>query len=125
MKLMVGEVSDGTAVFLVEGETATNISAVLPGAGADLMGLINDPSLMSQIANAAKSAPSVDVASVTPAMPVAQPGTIICLGLNYIDHIKEGGYDVPDYPALFMRGRNSMMPAGAPMVRPTLSLIHI
>ena len=121
MKLMVGEVSDGTAVFLVEGETATNISAVLPGAGADLMGLINDPSLMSQIANAAKSAPSVDVASVTPAMPVAQPGTIICLGLNYIDHIKEGGYDVPDYPALFMRGRNSMMPAGAPMVRPTCS----
>lgn len=37
MKPMVGEVADGIAVFLVEDETATNISAVLPGAGADLM----------------------------------------------------------------------------------------
>jgi len=36
-------------------------------------------------------------------------------------HIKEGGYDVPEYPALFMRGPNSLMPAGAPMIRPTCS----
>jgi len=43
------------------------------------------------------------------------------MGLNYTDHIKEGGYDIPDYPALFMRGNNSIMAAGSPMVRPTCS----
>ena len=50
-----------------------------------------------------------------------QPQKIICLGLNYVDHIKEGGYDIPSYPALFMRGGNSLMAAGAPMVRPACS----
>ena len=50
-----------------------------------------------------------------------QPGKIICLGLNYIDHIKEGGYEVPEYPALFMRGLNSVMPSGAPIVVPSCS----
>ena len=54
-------------------------------------------------------------------MPIAAPGTIICLGLNYVEHIREGGYDIPDYPALFMRGRSSLMAAGAPMVRPACS----
>ncbi|MEM7291180.1 MAG: fumarylacetoacetate hydrolase family protein, partial [Pseudomonadota bacterium] len=29
--------------------------------------------------------------------------------------------DIPDYPALFMRGRQSVMAAGAPMVRPAVS----
>ena len=61
------------------------------------------------------------VASITPALPIEAPGKIICLGLNYIDHIKEGGYDIPDYPALFMRGHNSIMAAGAPMIRPPCS----
>jgi 2-keto-4-pentenoate hydratase/2-oxohepta-3-ene-1,7-dioic acid hydratase in catechol pathway len=43
------------------------------------------------------------------------------MGLNYTDHIKEGGYDIPEYPTLFMRGKNSIMAAGQPMVRPTCS----
>ena len=32
------------------------------------------------------------------------PGKIICLGLNYFDHAKEGGRDKPDYPWFFFRG---------------------
>jgi len=58
---------------------------------------------------------------ISPALPIAQPGKFICLGLNYVEHIKEGGYDIPDYPALFMRSHNSLMAAGAPMVRPSCS----
>ena len=42
----------------------------------------------------------------------------MCLGLNYVDHIKEGGYDIPEYLVIFMRGPKSLMPAGAPMIRP-------
>ena len=34
---------------------------------------------------------------------------------------RKGGYDVPSYPALFMRATTSMIPAGAPMVRPSCS----
>lgn len=64
---------------------------------------------------------SVPVRDIRPALPVARPGKIICLGLNHVEHVKEGGHDIPSYPALFLRTRTSVMPAGAPMVRPGCS----
>ncbi|MBD8877137.1 fumarylacetoacetate hydrolase family protein [Roseibium polysiphoniae] len=121
MKLIVGNTGEGNAVFLVEGELATNLTEAFPEVGSDLMGLIGSPSLAAQVAKGAPAKEKVPVSSIEPALPVEQPSKIICLGLNYVDHIKEGGYAVPDYPALFMRSLNSMMPAGQPMVRPTCS----
>jgi 2-keto-4-pentenoate hydratase/2-oxohepta-3-ene-1,7-dioic acid hydratase in catechol pathway len=121
MKFLVGTTTGGTAVFAVQGEKAINLTALNPAIGHDLMGLIQTPNLIESLSSQIADAPRVDVASITPALPVAKPGTIICLGLNYTDHIKEGGYDIPDYPALFMRGTNSIMAAGAPLVRPTCS----
>ncbi len=121
MKYLVGETDTGTAVFAVDGTDAVNLSELDDGVGPDLMGLINNPDLVTSLSGVLATAPKRPVASITPALPVKNPGTIICLGLNYVDHIKEGGYDVPDYPALFMRGKKSIMPAGAPMVRPNVS----
>ena len=66
-------------------------------------------------------ATEVDVADVTPALPVARPGKIVCLGLNFAEHAREGGYEVPDYPAMFLRASTSMIPAEAPMILPTAS----
>jgi 2-keto-4-pentenoate hydratase/2-oxohepta-3-ene-1,7-dioic acid hydratase in catechol pathway len=54
-----------------------------------------------------------------PAVP--RPGKFICLGLNYVDHAKEGGHAVPPYPTLFMRGPTSLAAAGAPIVQPAFS----
>ena len=121
MKYLVGETTDGTAVFAVEGDEAVNLTALDANAGSDLMSLIADPALAESLVAKMDGADRVPVASIKPALPVANPGTIICLGLNYTDHIKEGGYEIPDYPALFMRGRNSIMAAGAPLVRPSCS----
>jgi 2-keto-4-pentenoate hydratase/2-oxohepta-3-ene-1,7-dioic acid hydratase in catechol pathway len=121
MKFLVGKDLDGTAVYVVNGENAVNVTALNAAVGTDLMGVIANPALIESLATKIAAAKSVPVASLTPALPVAKPETIICLGLNYTDHIKEGGYDIPDYPALFMRGKNSIMAAGAPLVRPTCS----
>ncbi|MEP5152996.1 fumarylacetoacetate hydrolase family protein [Planktotalea sp.] len=121
MKYLVGETASGNAVFAVDGDNAINLTALDSAVGDDLMGFINDSALVESVSAKMDGAPSVAVSSITPALPVAKPGTIICLGLNYTDHIKEGGYDIPDYPALFMRGKNSIMAAGAPLVRPTCS----
>jgi 2-keto-4-pentenoate hydratase/2-oxohepta-3-ene-1,7-dioic acid hydratase in catechol pathway len=121
MRYLVGKTSTGTAVFAVNGENAVNLTALNPAVGSDLMALVRDPDLAESVAAQVDGAATVPVSSITPALPIAAPGTIICLGLNYTDHIKEGGYDIPDYPALFMRGKNSIMAAGAPLVRPTCS----
>ena len=121
MKYLVGETSEGTSVFVVKGDEAVNITALNSEIGSDLTALISNPALADSVSDQISEADTVPVDSITPALPVAAPGTIICMGLNYTDHIKEGGYDIPEYPALFMRGKNSIMAAGQPMVRPACS----
>ena len=49
---------------------------------------------------------------------IPNPGKIICIGLNYRDHAKEGGNPIPDYPAVFMRTTTSLLAHGEPMLRP-------
>ncbi len=121
MKYLVGEVPNGTAVFVVNGQDAVNITDLDPAIGTDLSALAAQSDLIDALADKIAGAPTVPVSSITPALPIADPGAIICVGLNYTDHIKEGGYDVPDYPALFMRSKASLMAAGQPLVRPTCS----
>ena len=58
---------------------------------------------------------------VTILPPVPRPGKILCLGLNYIDHAKEGGYDIPEYPVVFMRGATTLVGHRQSVVRPTCS----
>ncbi len=118
MRFMCGMVDGQPAPFLVDGENAHNLSAADLSFATDLLSVIGRE---DEAKAAAARVEPVPVASVTPALPIARPGKIICLGLNYVDHIKEGGYDVPTYPALFMRSATSMIPAGAPMVRPSCS----
>ena len=52
---------------------------------------------------------------------IPRPGKIICIGLNYRDHAKEGGNPIPDYPAVFMRGATSLVAHGEPILRPPVS----
>jgi 2-keto-4-pentenoate hydratase/2-oxohepta-3-ene-1,7-dioic acid hydratase in catechol pathway len=60
---------------------------------------------------------SLDLLPVVP-----RPGKAICIGLNYIDHAREGGHhDLPPYPTLFMRGPTSLTAAGSPIARPAVS----
>ena len=124
MKFIVGHPSpqSGAApnVYLLNGDQAVNLTDQIDGVGSDLMGLISRDDLGAAMANI-DTGKSIPLSDITPAMPVARPSKVICLGLNYTDHIKEGGYDVPEYPALFMRGLNSLMPAGAPMILPECS----
>jgi 2-keto-4-pentenoate hydratase/2-oxohepta-3-ene-1,7-dioic acid hydratase in catechol pathway len=52
---------------------------------------------------------------------IERPGKIVCMGLNYADHAKEGGNARPDYPSFFMRGPNSLTAHESPIIRPTVS----
>lgn len=121
MRFLVGSVQGTQSVFAVSGDRAANLSAALPEIGNDLAALAASPDLVAKAEAALTETSSVAAGDITPALPIAMPGKFICLGLNYVEHIKEGGYDIPDYPALFMRAHNSLMAAGAPMVRPACS----
>lgn len=43
------------------------------------------------------------------AEPVAGVGKFICVGLNYADHAKESGVEVPSEPVLFMKATSSII----------------
>jgi 2-keto-4-pentenoate hydratase/2-oxohepta-3-ene-1,7-dioic acid hydratase in catechol pathway len=50
--------------------------------------------------------------------PIPNPDKIICVGLNYMDHVKETGRDLTEKPALFLRVANSQVAHGQAIVRP-------
>ncbi len=53
--------------------------------------------------------------------PVPAPGQILCLGLNYSDHVAEGGREMPSFPDAFVRGRETVLAPYADLVRPALT----
>ncbi len=52
---------------------------------------------------------------------IPEPGKVICLGLNFFDHAKEGGRDKPDYPWFFYRGKSSLLGHGQNTLLPKVS----
>jgi 2-keto-4-pentenoate hydratase/2-oxohepta-3-ene-1,7-dioic acid hydratase in catechol pathway len=50
--------------------------------------------------------------------PVARPGKIVCVGLNYREHVAEGGRPGPDRPLLFAKFANAVVRDGEPIIRP-------
>ncbi len=115
--------TSGAALWAVEGDEAVNLTAADPAFGPDLMGAIalGRAEAAKRAAAILKTGKRVPVASLTPEMPVARPSKVLCLGHNYVDHIKEGGYDIPEHPAIFIRVPSSLCAAGQPMVRPKAS----
>ena len=60
----------------------------------------------------------VDPDGITLRAPIAPPGKIICVGLNYHDHCREQSIEPPTYPMLFSKFANAVSDPGAPVVRP-------
>ncbi|TVR09661.1 MAG: FAA hydrolase family protein [Salinarimonadaceae bacterium] len=119
MKFIIG-VAPGqteTWVFAVLGDFAVAIDEH----GRDLTGLIVRAASGEPLPVPGADAQRHPLSDIVPGLPVARPGKIVCLGLNFAEHAREGGYEVPDYPAMFLRVATSMIPAGAPMVLPSAS----
>jgi 2-keto-4-pentenoate hydratase/2-oxohepta-3-ene-1,7-dioic acid hydratase in catechol pathway len=52
-------------------------------------------------------------------LPAVEPGKIVCVGLNYRDHVAEGaGREAPEWPLLFAKFANTVIADGEPIVRP-------
>ncbi|MEO0795775.1 MAG: fumarylacetoacetate hydrolase family protein [Verrucomicrobiota bacterium] len=51
-------------------------------------------------------------------MAPVEPTGILCIGLNYQEHIKETGEQPPEHPVLFMKGINSVTAHGQPIELP-------
>ena len=63
-----------------------------------------------------KAAIDLDAVRILP--PVPGPSKIICVGLNYDDHLAESGLKKPVYPEIFARFATSLIAHGEPILRP-------
>lgn len=90
-----------------------------PGGVAALIGL--DAEALAAAAAALLAGAPIDPAAVEWLPPLARPGKIVCVGLNYADHTAESGFKQPDYPTLFARFTSSLVGHGAAVVRPRVS----
>jgi len=61
----------------------------------------------------------LDEAQITHGRLFAEPGKIVCIGLNYRDHAKEAGEKVPAVPILFNKYNNALTNHGATIRLPT------
>jgi 2,4-didehydro-3-deoxy-L-rhamnonate hydrolase len=52
------------------------------------------------------------------APPIARPGKVICIGLNYSDHAKESGMPTPEEPVVFMKAANTVVGPYDPVLIP-------
>jgi 2-keto-4-pentenoate hydratase/2-oxohepta-3-ene-1,7-dioic acid hydratase in catechol pathway len=79
---------------------------------------------VGELLAAGRTAPSdesgelVDPSTVELRAPIARPGKIVCVGLNYHDHCREQGIAAPAYPMLFAKFANAVADPGQPVVRP-------
>ena len=122
MKLMMFEKGKGAALGLVDGKTVIDLGAADPALPKDLKSLIAaGPSALAAVKAAAAKAPAsakLALDAVKPALPIDPPAKIVCVGLNYALHAKEGGHPIPTYPSFFLRVPTSLVAAGAPVIRP-------
>ncbi len=127
MKIVGFTADAGLRLGIVEGDQVIDLQAVDPAIPTDLAAVLRqydgDLTPLAAIAKHAPASAKRPLAGLNFALPVARPGKIVCLGLNYLDHVKEGpnAANIPKFPTLFMRGLNSVVPHLHPLTRPRVS----
>lgn len=52
---------------------------------------------------------------------IPDPAKILCVGINYLSHVKETGREMPKYPMIFTRFADSQTAHGDAIIRPAVS----
>ncbi|KQW64979.1 fumarylacetoacetate hydrolase family protein [Variovorax sp. Root411] len=97
-------VADLRSVF---GSRATDLKALIAA------GLLDEAA--TSIANADATLPLSEV-QLLPVIP--NPGKIVCVGLNYGEHVRETGREITEQPTLFLRVAESQVAHGDDIVLP-------
>lgn len=123
MKFVTFQANRGTRLGIIDGDALVDLNAADPQLPSSLADALETQVDMRAAGRAVLDTPAARVPlrdlMLAPAVP--QPRKIICLGLNYFDHAKEGGRDKPEYPWFFFRGASSLIGHQQPAVMPRVS----
>ena len=128
MKIVGFEANNGLRLGVVDGEAVIDLQAVDASLPADLGEVLRrsdgDLEALADLAKRAPASARRPLAGLKFGFPVAKPGKIICLGLNYLDHVKEGPQkdNIPKFQSIFFRVQTSLTPHLQPLIRPKKSI---
>jgi acylpyruvate hydrolase len=111
MKLATLRVNGSTRAVRLDGDRLVDLGATDLG---ELLSL-DDWAERAADANAATTYP-VEGADFAPVVP--SPSKVVCVGLNYKNHIQEMGRDLPQYPTLFAKFADCLIGATDQIARP-------
>lgn len=107
---------------VIMGERVIALDELVPEVPSDMCDIIADwDRLKTAVASQAATRAGVPLAEVTLQAPVARPGKILAIGLNYADHIKESGMDTPKEQVWFSKHINGINGPFAPVEMPKAS----
>lgn len=113
MRLATLRTSDGTAAVRVHGDTGIETGH------RDVGQLLRAPGWRQLAETASGPSHRLDGADYAPLVPA--PGKILCVGLNYREHIREMGRELPEFPALFAKFAAALVGAYDEVVLPSAS----
>ena len=128
MKIVGFESGNAARLGVVEGDQVIDLQAADSSAPSDLGEWLRrgngDLAALRDLAKKAPASARRPLAGLKYTLPVTKPGKIICLGLNYLDHVKEGPQkdNIPKFQSIFFRMASSLVPNGQPLIRPKKSI---
>ena len=117
MRLATFSTPKGTSYGAVTDKGVVDLGARLGKRFADLKSLIRDNGLDEAKRNLSQSADFKE-SEITWLPVIPNPGKILCVGLNYQDHVVETGRDNTEQPAIFIRVAESQVGHKQPIIRP-------
>jgi 2-keto-4-pentenoate hydratase/2-oxohepta-3-ene-1,7-dioic acid hydratase in catechol pathway len=110
--------SQGPSYGVLRDEGVVDLGAALGAAAPDLRSLLA-AGLLPEVAElTAGRQPDVQLGAVDLLPVIPNPGKIVCIGLNYYEHVTETGQKVTEDPTLFLRLPASQVAHGQAIVLP-------
>ncbi len=108
MKLMrVGERGEERPAVRLDDGRMLDVSAAVDEIDGAWLESGGPAALAERLAGDADAFPTIDQAVVRVGPPMARPGHIIAIGLNFADHAKEAGMEIPSEPIIFSKAPSS------------------
>ncbi|CAO1649300.1 fumarylacetoacetate hydrolase family protein [Salinibacterium sp. NYA9b] len=119
MRLVGARLSPGSDTFIAELTMKDGVEAARILTDLETFWASPAAALASYSSEGGTVVPLDQLQLVPPVLPGAR---VICIGLNYLDHVLEGSYadaGLPEYPTLFARWTSSLTVSGAPIPVPS------
>ncbi|CDO60792.1 Fumarylacetoacetate hydrolase family protein [Candidatus Phaeomarinobacter ectocarpi] len=121
MKLATFTHGGTTRIGKVVDDKIIDLTKADPTLPTDMISFLAAGDAAMAAAQKASEADAVALSDVTLEAPIMKPGKVMAIGLNYGDHVKEAGLDIPENQIWFTKSPTGCVGEGADVLKPAVS----